>query len=124
VNFLNRFYISSTIKLIGAISKFGQNRNQRIFKSLHQTITLAKKTYFCPLSSTLNIYDILTKVKIIYKEDQLTLLEKIVALIKKKDAQSTPTKLSKISGIGSKVWKQKNIDEYIDKERQSLQPPN
>jgi len=51
-------------------------------------------------------------------EEQLILLEQNVALIKKKDAQSTPTKLSIISGLGSKVWSQTNIDEYIDQERQ------
>jgi len=70
------------------------------------------------MSASLNIYDILSKVKMLDNEEQLILLEQIVALIKKKDAQSTPTKLSIISGLGSKVWSQTNIDEYIDQERQ------
>jgi len=70
------------------------------------------------MSASLNIYDILSKVKMLDNEEQLILLEQNVALIKKKDAQSTPTKLSIISGLGSKVWSQTNIDEYIDQERQ------
>jgi len=70
------------------------------------------------MPATLSIYDILSKVKMLDKEEQLTLLEMIVALIRKNETQITPTKLSKISGIGSKVWKHTNIDEYIDQERQ------
>ncbi len=70
------------------------------------------------MPATLSIYDILSKVKMLDKEEQLTLLERIVALIRKNETQITPTKLSKISGIGSKVWKHTNIDEYIDQERQ------
>jgi hypothetical protein len=47
-----------------------------------------------------------------------TLLEKLVALISKNEAIKSPAKLSKISGIGSEIWKKTNIDEYIDQERQ------
>lgn len=70
------------------------------------------------MPTALNIHDILSKVKKLDKEEQLTLLERLVALIRKEDAQNKPTKLSKITGIGSKVWQSTNIDEYIEQERQ------
>lgn len=70
------------------------------------------------MSTTLNINDILSKVKELDKDEQLTLLERLVALIRKNEATKTPIKLSGISGVGSKIWKKTNIDEYIDQERQ------
>lgn len=70
------------------------------------------------MSSTLNIHDILSKVKELDKDEQLTLLERLVALIRKNESIKSPAKLSRISGIGSKIWKKTNIDEYIDRERQ------
>jgi len=47
------------------------------------------------------------------KEEQFTLLERIVALIRKNDTHNTPTKLSKISGIGAKVGKHTNIENIL-----------
>jgi hypothetical protein len=70
------------------------------------------------MPATLNIHDILSTIKKLDKEDQLTLLERLVALIRKDETTKPPARLSKISGIGSKVWKKINIDEYIDQERQ------
>ena len=70
------------------------------------------------MATALNIHDILSKIEKLHKEEQLTLLEKLVSLIKKKEMQNEPTKLSKITGIGSKVWQSINIDEYIEQERQ------
>lgn len=72
----------------------------------------------CVMSQTLNIHDIHSKVKKLDKEEQFTLLEQIAALIRKDETSGIPSKLSEISGIGSKVWKHTNIDDYIDHERQ------
>lgn len=65
----------------------------------------------------LNIHEILSKVEKLDKEEQLTLLERLVAIIRK-DEPLRSTKLSKISGIGSKIWEKTNIDAYIEQERQ------
>ena len=54
------------------------------------------------MSTAINIQEILSKVKQLDKKEQLTLLERLVALIRK-DETLKPEKLSKISGIGSKV---------------------
>ena len=70
------------------------------------------------MSVSLTIQSILSKVKELDKEEQLTLLEKLVAVIRKNEATTTPTKLSNISGIGSEIWREINIDDHIDQERQ------
>lgn len=70
------------------------------------------------MPSTLNIHDILSTIKKLDKEEQLTLLEKLVSLISKNETTSPSVKLSNISGVGSHIWKHTNIDEYIDQERQ------
>ena len=64
-----------------------------------------------------NINNILTEVKYLNREDQLSLLEKLVAIIRKK--QDVPgVKLSSISGIGAEIWRGIDIDKYIETERE------
>lgn len=70
------------------------------------------------MSATINLNDILSKMKELDKEEQFTLLEKLVTLIRKNETVTTKAKLSTISGIGSEIWKKINIDDYIDQERQ------
>ncbi|MEO6721865.1 MAG: hypothetical protein ABIN67_15965 [Ferruginibacter sp.] len=70
------------------------------------------------MSATLNITDILSRVKELDKDEQLTLLEKLVGLIRKNGPTKSHIKLSGISGIGSKIWSETSIDKYIDEERQ------
>ena len=70
------------------------------------------------MSASLNIHDLLSRVKELNKDEQLTLLERLVALIRKSETIKTPIKLSNISGVGSKIWEKTNIEEYIDQERQ------
>lgn len=70
------------------------------------------------MPATLNLQDILSNIQKLDKSQQFTLLEKLVAIIRKDDVTKKPVNLSNISGIGSKVWQSSNIDEYIDKERQ------
>lgn len=67
-----------------------------------------------------NTNDILTQVKQLDKEGQLTLLQQIVSLLKKEHAVTfSSVQLSSLSGLGSEVWKGTNdIEQYIDEERQ------
>ena len=71
------------------------------------------------MSAKLNISEILSKVKELNKEEQLKLLQQITSIITKdKTKPSTKAKLSEISGIGSKIWKNTDIDKYVEEERQ------
>ena len=71
---------------------------------------------FANMQTALNMNDILSKVKKLDREDQLTLLEKLVTLIRSNATQKN-NRLSKISGIGSKIWQSTDIDDYIEQER-------
>lgn len=44
------------------------------------------------MSATLNIYDIISKVKLLDKEEQFTLLERLIALLKKNESSDTSVK--------------------------------
>lgn len=72
------------------------------------------------MAASLNIDDIFSQVKQLDKEDQLTLLQRMAYLLKKGEAKKiTSIRLTSLSGLGSKIWKNvDNIDKYIDEERQ------
>jgi hypothetical protein len=67
----------------------------------------------------LNINDILSQVKQLDKEDQLTLLQRMAYLLKRKETGTKSAPLTSLSGMGSEIWKSvDSIDRYIDEERQ------
>ena len=70
------------------------------------------------MSATLNVHDILSRVRELNKDEQFTLLERLIALIRKHEDAPGVSRLSSISGVGSEIWKDTNIDEYIEQERQ------
>ena len=72
------------------------------------------------MAASLNINDILSQVKQLDKEDQLTLLQRMAYLLKRREVKkTTPTQLTSLSGLGSEIWKSADsIDKYIDEERQ------
>ena len=72
------------------------------------------------MAASLNINQILTQVKQLDKEDQLTLLQRMAHLLKKRESgKNTSSRLTSLSGIGSEIWKSTDeIDKYIDEERQ------
>lgn len=70
------------------------------------------------MPTTLNIMDILSQVKKLDKDEQFNLLVHLVALVRKEDGSKSDRKLSSISGIGSNIWKDIDIDEYVEQERQ------
>lgn len=72
------------------------------------------------MAASLSINDILTQVKRLDKEDQLTLLQQVASLLKRTDAADARyRRLAEITGLGSEIWKNtEDIDNYIDGERQ------
>lgn len=69
------------------------------------------------MPTTLNINEILSEVKKLDQEGQLTILERLVAIISKNKDLPKRAKLSQISGIGSSLWSKQSIDDYISQER-------
>lgn len=71
------------------------------------------------MAASLDINNIVSQVKKLDKEAQITLLQRIVLLLKRTElTKSVPVHLTSISGLGSDIWKDTDIDNYIDSERQ------
>jgi hypothetical protein len=72
------------------------------------------------MAASLNINDILSQVRQLDKQDQLTLLQRMAYLLKRSETKkNTPTRLTSLTGLGSDIWKSADeIDKYIDEERQ------
>jgi len=71
------------------------------------------------MPTSLNINDILSQVKRLYKEEPLNLLQRLVLLLRKTEiAKTSSLRLTSLSGLGSEIWRNANIDKYIDEERQ------
>jgi len=70
------------------------------------------------MEKLIDVDDILLKVKLLKKEEQMNLLERIFYLINSKEVQSDAFKLSSISGKGSNIWKNTDIDQYVVNERE------
>jgi hypothetical protein len=71
--------------------------------------------------SSSNINEILSQVRQLDKEDQLTLLQRIASLLKRTQTAkpTSSARLTSLSGLGSEMWKSTDdIDSYIDGERQ------
>lgn len=66
----------------------------------------------------MNIQVILSQVRKLDKEAQMTLLEKIRAYARKESQAVKQSKLSSISGVGADLWKYTDIDDYVEQERQ------
>jgi hypothetical protein len=72
------------------------------------------------MAASININDILAQVKQLDMEDQLTLLQKMAYLLKRRESKNIPAaSLTSLSGVGSEIWyNSDNIDKYLDEERQ------
>ncbi len=69
-------------------------------------------------SQGINIDTILHQIKQLGYLERISLLEKVVSLIKKDTIEKEQTKLSSLSGLGSEIWKNTDIGKYIENERQ------
>ncbi len=67
---------------------------------------------------TINIDNILSQVRQLDYLDKINLLEKVISLIKEENMVKEQVKLTSISGLGSEIWKDVDIDKYVENERQ------
>ena len=64
---------------------------------------------------------IINNIKVLDYDDKLELLEKLVGLIRRPEHEKIKKgrSLLDLRGLGKEIWKDINVDEYIDKERNS-----
>ena len=72
------------------------------------------------METALTINTILSEARKLSKEEQLTLLQRLVLLLKKPEpAAKDAVRLSALAGMGSELWGDSAaIDAYLDDERQ------
>ena len=61
---------------------------------------------------------ILLQVQKLNKFEQVALLKKISSLLNGNKQSQKPVRLIEISGLGSSLWHNIDIDKYVDEERQ------
>ncbi|MBC7401017.1 MAG: hypothetical protein H7289_13835 [Mucilaginibacter sp.] len=70
------------------------------------------------MDAELSLKEIISQVKKLNKGEKITLLQRITLLISKEEKSTKTVKLSDISGLGSSLWHNINVDEYVDSERE------
>ena len=70
------------------------------------------------MNAELSLKEILSQVKKLNKPEKVTLLKKITLMLTREEKTDKSAKLSEISGLGSSLWRDVNIDRYVDNERQ------
>lgn len=63
-----------------------------------------------------DIQDIIAQIKKLGEHEQMTLLNKLVLIVRKQRHQKLP--LTTICGIGADIWRDTDIDKYIESERE------
>ena len=62
---------------------------------------------------------LLNEVEKLNQSEQLQLLEKIAALIRRRTTAKTRRSILELQGVGKSIWKDIDAQQYIDKERKS-----
>lgn len=62
---------------------------------------------------------LLNEVEKLNQSEQLQLLEKIAALIRRRTTAKTRRSILELQGVGKSIWKDIYAQQYIDKERKS-----
>ena len=69
------------------------------------------------MNAELSLKEILSQVKKLNKPEKVTLLKKITLMLTREEKTDKSAKLSEISGLGSSLWNNVNIDQYLEAER-------
>lgn len=68
------------------------------------------------MSASLNKYKLLTEVKKLPMEDRLSFLHKLQHYFEKAaGSKKTSIQLTSLSGLGSEIWKDTDIDKYLQR---------
>lgn len=68
------------------------------------------------MPKAIDIQELLAQIKQLGKHEQMTLLNKLILIVRRSNDTQTP--LSAISGIGADIWKDIDIDKYVESERE------
>lgn len=63
--------------------------------------------------------DVIQQVKHMTTSDQLKLLEEVAAIIRHQVESKPKRSLLELDGLGAEMWRQIDVDDYLDEERNS-----
>jgi len=66
-----------------------------------------------------NYNQVMAEIKTLNLSDQLRLLEEMATLIRKKASQARPRSILELKGKGKEIWKEIDVNTYLDEERSS-----
>jgi len=67
--------------------------------------------------ATKTIHRIIQQIESLDESSRLQILEKLVILIRKSEGRSESSKITYLQGLGAEIWKNVDIDKYIENER-------
>ena len=71
------------------------------------------------MPASTEIQKILKQVSLLDQDSKIILVEKILKQMKKRGRRAKPVStLTSLKGMGSEIWRDKNIDKYVEDERQ------
>ena len=68
-------------------------------------------------TKSISTADLIRQIKELNHSEKITILEEVVSLIKNESIAEERIPLSSLNGLGSEIWKDLDIDEYIANER-------
>lgn len=71
------------------------------------------------MDSTLNINQIVNEIEKLDYKDKINIIARIVELLKREKKADQVSSLTRLKGLGKKVWQKTNTDSYISVERKS-----
>jgi len=70
------------------------------------------------METSIQIDKIIDQITIFDNTSKIYLIEKILKTIQTHTDEKTISKLTELNGLGSNIWKNIDIEKYIEKERQ------
>ena len=71
------------------------------------------------MMTTITIKEILNQISKLEDDKKIQVMERILKMLKKEEkAQNSKTKLKNLKGLGADIWRDVDIDKYVERERQ------
>lgn len=71
------------------------------------------------MDHTINVNQIVNEIEKLDYNDKITVMSRIVNLLKREAKTHQATPITKLKGLGKDIWSQTNITSYIEVERES-----
>jgi hypothetical protein len=71
------------------------------------------------MNNAANINNIIHEIETLDYSGKINIMSKIIAMLKHSTTKQTSTKITRMKGLGKKVWQDVDVDNYIANERES-----